>query len=261
MSASLPQAAARGEVLHMRTSVMHARRGNVKNAFRYGVDYLLLDPSTARGPAFFSRNRFNLFAVHEHDHGGQRGAGEGARWAWDRLAESGLERQSDMVLALLTQPRFLGFSFNPVSFWLLWKGEDLLAVIAEVNNTFGQRHSYLCAHPDFAPIAPGDELRKIKAFHVSPFQDIAGHYAFRFDLDADRTAIMIRQVDGNEGLLATMHGAFRRATVAGIAAAALRRPGGALRVLVLIYWQALKLKLKGVAYRPVPPAPEHEVSR
>lgn len=261
MTLSLARAVADGAVLHMRTAVMHARRGGVKNAFRYGVDYLLLDPESARGPWLFGRDRFNLFSVHQRDHGGERGAGSGAQWAWDRFADSGVERRETMVLGLLTQPRFLGFSFNPVSFWLLWDQDALIAVIAEVNNTFGQRHNYLCLKPDSTPITPADELAVSKAFHVSPFQDIAGHYAFRFDLGADRTAIVIRQIDGAEGLLATMHGAFRPASSWGILAAALRRPGGALRVLVLIYWQALKLKLKGVAYRPLPSPPKHEVSR
>ncbi len=53
-------------------------------------------------------------------------------------------------ILLLTQPRFLGYVFNPVSFWLVHRGEALVAVIAEVSNTYGDRHSYLCHRPGFA---------------------------------------------------------------------------------------------------------------
>lgn len=261
MTAALPQRLARGEVLQFSAAVTHRRRGGLRHAFRYGADYLLFAPETSGSVALFGRNRANLFTVHDRDHGGPRGAGRGASWAWDRLAEAGLPRAPDMVLGLMTQPRFLGYWFNPVSFWLLWQGDDLRAVIAEVNNTFGQRHSYLCARPGFAPIGAAEVMQVKKIFHVSPFQKVAGHYDFRFDLGVERATIQIRHVDGDDGLVAAMTGGLRQATAARLVAAALRRPGGALRVIALIYWQALRLKLKGAVYRPVPPAPEQEISR
>lgn len=261
MTAPLSQRLAQGEVLLFSAAVTHRRRGGLRHAFRYGADYLLFAPERSRSGALLGRNRAGLFSVHDRDHGGPRGAGHGPRWAWDRLAEAGLPRAPDMVLGLMTQPRFLGYWFNPVSFWLLWQGDDLRAVIAEVNNTFGQRHSYLCALPGFAPIAAGDMMQAEKVFHVSPFQQVAGHYDFRFDLGADRASIVVRHVDGDQGLVAAMTGRLRRATAARLLAAALRRPGGALRVIALIYWQALRLKLKGATYRPLPPAPEQEISR
>ena len=86
-------------------------------------------------------------------------------------------------MLLLAQPRLAGFLFDPVSFWLCVDGEGALrAVIAEVNNIFGDRHSYLCVHADGRPIRPEDEMTAAKVFHVSPFQDIAGGYTFRFRL-------------------------------------------------------------------------------
>jgi len=249
-----------GAILHLPASVSHARRGSLKNAFRYGADFVLLAPESARPKALMSRNHFNLFAVHDRDSGGLRGHGTGSAWAWEQLARAGLQRTSDMVLGLMTQPRFLGYWFNPVSFWLLWRDGALCAVIAEVSNTFGQRHSYLCALPDFRPISPTDVIRADKAFHVSPFQDVSGQYSFKFDINEKAAAIFILHKDGREGLVATMNGAFRPVTNRGLITAALRRPGGALRITALILWQALKLRLKGAAYRPVPPAPKEEVS-
>ncbi|VDC19053.1 hypothetical protein XINFAN_00053 [Pseudogemmobacter humi] len=177
------------------------------------------------------------------------------------LEQAGLRRDGAMVLALMAQPRFLGFWFNPVSFWLVLRGPDLLAVIAEVNNTFGQRHSYLCHHDGFTPIRPEDRLSTEKLFHVSPFQDVAGGYEFRFTVTDDKIAVLIRQTNGEEGLVATLHATLRPLRQPGLLAAALRRPGGALRIVALIYWHALRLRLKGAAYRRLPAPPSKEISR
>lgn len=249
-----------GEVLHMAASVTHARRGALRHAFRYGVDYLLLAPDQARGPSLMSRNRLNLLSVHDRDHGGQRGHGQGSTWAWARLTEAGLTRTSGMVMALLTQPRLLGYWFTPVSFWMVLRGNQLLAAIAEVNNTFGQRHSYVCHLPGFAPIAPSDAMSAAKVFHVSPFQDVQGEYRFNFALGIDRLAIRIAQKDGPNGLDAAMAGALVPLTNRRVLAACLRRPGGSLRVLALIYWNALRLKIKGARYRRLPAPPDQEIS-
>lgn len=235
---------------HMAGFTTHARRGGPDNAFRYGVDYVLIDPEAQEPvPALFSRNRFNLLAVHDRDHGGKRDAGEGAAWARRIFLEKGLYLGQKARILLLTQPRFLGYWFNPVSFWLALEGDDLRAVIAEVNNPFGDRHSYLCANPDFAPITPADTLTAEKVFHVSPFQRIAGTYRFRFNMSDERIAIQINLIDGKDGLLATLQGDLAPLTSGAILRTSLRRPAGALRTIALIYWQALKLKLKGARYR------------
>lgn len=260
MTVVLGDRLAAGEVLHVPAQVTHARRGVLRHAFRYGVDYLMFAPEQMRGPRLLSRNGFGLFAFHDRDHGGPRSEGAGADWAWAVLADAGVTRSPDMVLALLTQPRFLGHWFSPVSFWLLLRGGDLLAAIAEVNNTFGQRHSYLCRLPGFRPIRGADEMQSEKVFHVSPFQDVAGEYRFRLALTGVRLAIRITQIDGENGLVAAMTGPLSQLTNGALIRAALRRPGGNLRVLALIYWNAIRLKLKGAAYRPLPPAPDQEIS-
>lgn len=244
----------------LRAETTHARRGAASHAFQHGVDYVMIDPeSTARTPALFSRNRLNLTSVHDRTHGGPRGQGRGAAWAREVLAEAGAPK--GLALRLLAQPRFLGYWFNPVSFWLALDGDDLVAVIAEVSNTFGERHSYLCAHPGFTPIGPQDRLTAAKIFHVSPFQDVSGGYEFSFDLKTDRIAFRILLRDGEAGLVATLAGPRAPLTNRAILASAIRRPFGPLRVLALIYWHALRLKAKGIAYRSKPLPPEHEVSR
>lgn len=261
MTGGLASTLAAGGVLHLPSDVTHARRGAVRHAFRYWVDYLLLAPETVRPRGLFRLGRFGLFSFLAADHGGPRGAGKGAPWAWAIIERAGLVRDGSMTMALMTQPRFLGYWFNPVSFWMVLRGDDLLAVIAEVNNTFGQRHSYLCHRPGFAPIRPEDSLTADKVFHVSPFQDVAGSYEFRFALAADSINVLIRQTDGDEGLIATMRAKPGPLRQTALLAAALRRPGGALRIVALIYWQALRLRLKGIAYRPLPPPPSEEISQ
>ncbi len=75
----------------------------------------------------------------------------------------------------------LGYVFNPVSFWYCHdRAGNLAAVLAEVSNTFGERHNYLVAHADGRPIRAGETLEARKVFHVSPFMAVQGHYRFRF---------------------------------------------------------------------------------
>ena len=257
---TLAERLARGEVLHLPARVTHARRGAIRHAFAYGVDYLLLAPETAGRSRCSHATASTSSRCMTATMAGRAARGEGAPWARRMLAEAGLEMQPGMVLALLTQPRFLGYWFAPVSFWMVLRGNDLLAAIAEVNNTFGQRHSYLSHAPGFAPLAAADRTGTDKVFHVSPFQDVAGTYDFAFALSAGRLAIRIRQTDGPNGLDAAMAGPLRGFGTAAALAAGLRRPGGSLRVVALIYWNALRLKLKGAAYRRLPPLPDREIT-
>lgn len=247
-------------LMHLRGETMHARKDAIRNRFRYGVDYALIDPENdADLGRLFARNRAGLFSLHDKDHGGARGKGDGAAWARRVLSNAGMEL-SGVDILLLAQPRFMGYWFNPVAFWFAFRDDALIAVIAEVNNTVGDRHSYLCAHSNFAPITPRDRLTTRKVFHVSPFQKIAGEYRFRFDVTREHVDITIDLVDGNKGMVATLSGPIVPLTRFGVAAMALRRPAGALRVMALILWQAAKLKLKGAVFTRRTPPPAQDVT-
>ena len=247
-------------VQHIAGRTFHGRRGALRNRFTYGVDYLLIDAETDQpGPPVFSRNRRNLLSMHDIDHGGARGAGRGAAWVREVLAQAGAPTVGRV--ALLAQPRVLGHVFNPVSFWLCYGApDDLICVIAEVNNTFGDRHSYLCHHDDFRPIAATDDLTARKLFHVSPFQPVDGDYGFRFDIGTDAIAVRIDYGHAAGGLVATLTGPRKPATTAGLLGAMQRRPLGSRRVLMLIHWQALKLWWRGAGYRARPEPPTSDVS-
>lgn len=245
---------------HIAGQTFHGRKGTVQNRFRYSIDYVLLTPETAKGPGLFSRNRANLMGIRDQDHGGAPGRGTGTAWVRQVLAAHGLSVPAR--IDLLAQPRVLGHVFNPVSFWLCHDEHDVLrVVIAEVTNTFGDRHSYLVHHPDQGPITAEDHLTTRKIFHVSPFQPVEGSYRFRFDIRPDRIGIWIDFSAGENGVIATLTGRRTPLTNRAILWACLRRPFGSRRVLALIFWQALKLRLKGVAYRPRPEPPAKEVSR
>ncbi|WP_375280652.1 DUF1365 domain-containing protein [Pseudooctadecabacter sp.] len=246
---------------HIAGETYHGRRGATKNAFRYSIDYVLLDAEGAPDhPALFARNGRAPMSLHDVDHGGAPKDGQGAVWVRDVLAAHGLDVTGR--IDLLAQPRVLGHVFNPVSFWLCHDTSGMLrVVIAEVSNTFGDRHSYLCHHDDLAPITKAQTITAQKIFHVSPFQDIAGGYTFRFDIQPDHIGIWIDFSEDGAGLIATLTGPRKPLTNAGILKAMLRRPLGSRRVLALIHWQAVKLWWKGVAYRPRPEPPTDEVSR
>ncbi|KUJ85486.1 cyclopropane-fatty-acyl-phospholipid synthase [Ruegeria marisrubri] len=246
---------------HLKGRTTHARRGALTHSFAYAVDYVLVDPDADTGPFLFSRNRFNLASVCDRDHGGRPGRGCGSDWARRVLDAHGLDQTGDSRLLLLTQPRFAGFVFNPVSFWLRFEQDVLVAVIAEVNNTFGDRHSYLCHLPGFAPIHATDTIKARKIFHVSPFQDIAGSYEFNFNISPDKIAIRIGHINGTEGLVATLSGRLVSLSNTSLLGAALLRPFGPLRTVALIYWNALRLKLKGAFYRSRPAPPAEEITR
>lgn len=246
---------------HIAGKTFHGRRGALVNRFTYGVDYVALDPEApVTAPAIFRHNHAGLVALHDVDHGGQPGQGRGAAWAREVLETHGL--RADGPLTLLAQPRVMGHVFNPVAFWLC-HGIDgsLRCVIAEVSNTYGDRHSYLCHHDDQRPITAEDELQAQKIFYVSPFQPIEGGYRFRFEVTPEKVNIRIDYGHAAGGLIATLVGARKPATTGGLIGAMLRRPFGSRRVLGLIHWQALKLWWRGARFNAHTPPPSEEVSR
>ena len=247
---------------HIDGQTFHGRKGALENAFRYSVDYVLLDAEAQlKTPILFARNKRGLVSLHDNDHGGAPKAGRGASWVREVLAQAEAPFPIGRI-ELLAQPRVLGHVFNPVSFWLIYdEAEALRTVIPEVTNTYGDRHSYLCHHDDWREIGREDTLKSDKCLHVSPFQPVEGGYTFRFDIRPDKIGIWIDYTAGNGGLLATLTGPRAPLTSKDLVRALVRRPFGSRRVLGLIHWQALKLWWKGAAFRSRPEPPVEEVSR
>ena len=247
----------------IRAVTAHRRHDAPDYRFAHKVDYVLIDPEAELpGLRLFSRNRRNLAAVNDADYGFGGETGTGPEWARKSAQRLGHPEAQSAPLRLLSAPRLLGGQFNPVSFWLFLDGSGgLSAVLAEVNNTYGDRHGYLCHNPGFRPITAADRLEVAKVFHVSPFRKVAGSYGFTFDVREDRIAVRIEHRRGDDRLVATLAGVPEPLTDAAILRAVLRRPFAPVRTLALIYWHALRLRLKGASFRARPAPPIKEVSR
>ena len=149
-----------------------------------------------------------------------------------------------------------------MSFWYAHRADGALrAVVAEVNNTFGERHCYLLTGTADAPAAPlrwGCELRAAKVFHVSPFCAIEGGYRFRFMRTAERTVARIDHDDatGQPLLQTSVSGRLVPLTRGDLHRAWLGSPLLTLGVVARIHWQALHLWWQRVPFfrKPVPPA-------
>jgi hypothetical protein len=231
-------------------NVMHRRLRPVVNAFVYPVFYIQLplhDLESAICP-FFAIDRSNLLSFWQKDHGPRDGSPL-LPWITARLRERGLPDDGEIILQ--TFPRLFGYVFNPVSFWYCHdRAGALIAVLAEVNNTFGGTHAYLLHNPGGAPLRDGRELRADKEFHVSPFNEIVGGYRFRFHLDRPAQLARIDYDDADGELLRTaISGKPRRWGTGALLSAVLRMPLMTAGVMLRIHWQALKLWLKGVPFR------------
>lgn len=248
-------------------TVMHRRLRPKPHALRYRVFSLLIDldelPVLDGCFRLFSRNRFNLFSFHDRDHGdGEIGS---LRARIDRqLLEVGIDLGGGRI-KLLCYPRILGFVFNPLSV-LYCHAETgaLVAVIYEVNNTFGERHSYL-VRTEGGPIAggPGAVVRQscAKRFYVSPFNDVSGRYDFRLVLPAETVAVAVDQHDSTGlALQAAFIGRRREFSDSALLAAFIRYPLMTLKVVAGIHWEALRLWLKGNPLYKRPAAPKNSVS-
>lgn len=249
-------------------SVRHTRLRPRRHAFAYPVYFLLLPLRSlrARPDTALPRNRFAPIAFHDCDHGD--GRADALAWFDDLLASEGVH-DADGEVWLHTFPRVLGYAFKPVSFWFALRRDGSLgAVVAEVNNTFRERHCYLL-HGD--GLAWGREVSAVKVFHVSPFCETAGRYRFRFlrvahpagglaRMHAGATDHLIARVDHDDAggpLLATsISGALHLLDRAQLRRAFWGMPLMTLGVIARIHWQALRLWLQRVPWfgKPRPPA-------
>jgi DUF1365 family protein len=240
-------------------TVRHRRLRPTEHAFAYPTYFLLLPMRSLRAapePAL-CRNRFGLMSFHDRDHGD--GRADALAWIDELLAAEGVAG-ADGEVWLHTYPRVLGYVFKPVSFWYCHRSDGgLAAVVAEVNNTFGERHCYLLTGPG---LAFGRELVARKVFHVSPFCRVQGQYRFRFMRTAERTVARIDHDDDAGALLQTsVSGELQPLTPRRMRAAFFGMPLMTLGVVVRIHWQALQLWLKRVPFASKPQPPQASTSR
>lgn len=240
--------------------VMHGRLFPKKNIFSYGIYYIAL-PLSRLGVMSIAYNRFAALGFYDKDHGNCDGSNLES-WARKILKDYG-QNKPDGEIRLICMPRVLGYVFNPVSFWLCYdKNQSLRAVLCEVHNTFGERHTYLCAHKDQEPIEKTDVLKGQKLFHVSPFLEREGQYTFRFDTGNEhfKTWIDFYDAKGRQKLVTSLIGTLEPLNKATLQKAFWGYPLITLKSVALIHWQALKLLFKGIKYIHKPRQKEQTVS-
>ena len=175
--------------------VTHARLAPVGHSFGYPtwVVALDLDELERLGKALwlFGHNRPRPVALHDRDHlGAASGTLRAKLGEW--LTNHGVA--TPRSIRLVTTPRVFGHAFNPVSFYLCEdEGGGLMALAAEVNNTFGEGHVYVLGQPTASP-----PTLEPKAFHVSPFFDLSGAYEFRVEAAAETLDIRVNLRHGEE---------------------------------------------------------------
>ena len=242
--------------------VRHARVRPRLHRLRYDIFNLLLDldelPALSRRLRLFGFDRAALLSFYQRDHGGGTETGLRA-WVDQHLRDARLPVGG--AVRLLCMPRVLGHSFNPLSVYFCHDPAGALrAILYQVNNTFGQRHSYLI--PVSGDGAPGPVHQTCrKEFYVSPFMDMDLRYRFAVEAPGARVGITIIVSDADGPLLtAAFHGERQALTDRVLLRQVLRMPLLGLKVVAGIHWEALKIWCKGISLRPRPAAPSSPVT-
>jgi len=243
--------------------IAHKRVAVASNAFNYPVYYLGVDLDELDeldAMRRFSHNRPGLISLWDQDHGPRDGSPL-RPWIDALAAQAGIDLTGGRVM-LLTFPRVLGARFYPVSFWYLFGADgEPRGVLAEVHNTYRDRHNYLL-HNNGERYDWTSRPTHAKAFFVSPFVQQEGvHYEFTFTDPAEKPIVAIRVfVEGELTLGTTVTLKAQDLTDAALLSTVLRHGPISIVALVLIHWQALKLLFKRVPLQPHTPPPVVETS-
>lgn len=242
---------------------MHERRLPWVHRFTYPVRFLRMPLSqwTTLRVAGLGIDHPGLLGLHSRDHGPRDGSSL-LLWIRGMLAERGLADLCDGEVVLQTCPRVFGFVFNPVSFWLCHDRQgQLRAVLAQVNNTFGERHNYWVMRDDRTAIGADDHLLASKVFHVSPFFPVSGEYRFAFDQRDALSVVCIDYWDAGRLQLATrIGGRLDRLDAAGVRRWLWGFPLMTIGIVWRIHWQALRLWLRGAPFFKKPPVPQQQTT-
>lgn len=250
--------------------VKHSRLRPVHNRFSYGVFTLKIPMrERRRNPALLQQfgigdNHWAFYSFYDQDHG--HGDKDSLQWAEDLFAKEGI-CIPDGEIWLQTFPRVMGYVFNPVSFWIYTQADQsVCAVLAEVNNTFGERHCYLLHKGSGEALHSGETLVSQKVFHVSPFCDVSGEYRFRFlfSKDSESKANSVCRIelfsDQKPLIYTSISGQDQELSRPVLHLAKLKYPMMTFGVIARIHWQALKLWIKGVPFHSKPEPPKMEIS-
>lgn len=241
--------------------VTHHRLAPRAHKLSYNVFCFLVDldelAALSRSSRLFSWNRRNIVSFYEKDHGGCAKAGL-KDYILKLNDEAGTCDRIERV-ALLCYPRLWGYSFNPLSvYYCFGRDDQIVSIVYEVRNTFGDRHSYVLPNGDGAPVLRHSCPKKM---HVSPFMPMNCEYRFRIRKPEATLALAIAQ-ESPDG--AKMHAGFkgtrRPLSDREILGCLLRNPLMTFKVIAGIHWEAFKLWRKGLPFHKRPEAPNKAFS-
>jgi uncharacterized protein len=243
--------------------VRHRRRAPRPHAFHYRVFMLYLDldelESVFRGRWLWSTRRPALARFRRADYLGDRNVP--LKQAVADLVERKTGRRPAGPVRLLTHLRYFGYGFNPVSFYYCFDatGARVETIVAEITNTpWGERHAYVLDQGDNLGNDVHFRYRFAKVFHVSPFMDMDFDYDWRFTAPGTALAVHMENFKGGNKLFdATLALTHREITGLALAGMLTRYPFMTAKVIVGIYWQAFRLRMKRTPFYAHPPKTPH----
>jgi len=228
-------------------SVIHKRFKPKEHFFKYKVFSLFIDLSELeelnKNLKFFSFNKFNLISFHEKDHG-ERDGSSLLDWVKLNLKNNNISTEN-IKIKLLCYPRILGYVFNPLSIFFIYnKDENLISILYEVKNTFGEQHTYVFKVESENKLIQNNCSKK---FHVSPFIEMNCNYFFRILKPGENLSVKIDQYD-QEGkiLFASQDGKRSDLTSENLMNSYLKHPLMTFKIISAIHFEAFKLWIKGI---------------
>ena len=230
-------------------NVIHKRFKPKIHYFKYKVFSLLVDLSELelldKSLKIFSYNKFNIVSFYDKDHGARDGSSI-KLWVINNLKKNDIDT-NNIQIKLLCYPRIFGYVFNPLSvFYIYDNNSNLISVMYEVKNTFGEQHTYIFKTDIDQNLI---QHKCKKKFHVSPFIEIDCIYFFRLLKPGRKISVIIDQND-KEGkiLYASQDGVRSEMTNANFIKSYLKHPLMTFKIILAIHFEAFKLWRKGIKF-------------
>ena len=230
-------------------NVIHKRFKPKIHFFKYKVFSILLDISEIdildKSLKIFSYNKFNIVSFYDADHGPRNGTSI-KKWVIKNLNDNRINTEN-IKIKLLCYPRIFGYVFNPLSVFFIYnKNSELISILYEVKNTFGEQHTYV-----FKTKENENYIKHTckKKFHVSPFIEMDCTYFFKILKPSEKISVIIDQYDEEGKLLyASQDGDRIELNNKNLVLSYLRHPFMTFKIIVAIHFEAFKLWTKGIKF-------------